>query len=59
MSACLAGNTISVATMGPASVNEATGTTSCVVFYGVNVQDTTVLKWANDQGQQGVMEVRG
>ncbi|KAF5834048.1 WD40-repeat-containing domain protein [Dunaliella salina] len=50
------GSTIGVATMGPAPVNESLGTTSCVVFYGVNVQDTTVLKWANDQGQQGVME---
>jgi hypothetical protein len=60
MSVCVLcpGSTISVATMGPSTVNDSTGVVTCVIFYGVQFQGATLLKWANDQGYQGTMEVR-
>jgi hypothetical protein len=44
-------------TLGPCEVNPDTGTAATTVYYGVNTEGRTVLKWANDQGFQGIVQV--
>lgn len=47
-----------VVTLGPSEPNPDTGTVATTVYYGVNTEGRTVLKWANDQGFQGIVQVQ-
>lgn len=49
---------IKLCVLGALDNNAETGVVSTVVYYGVNQDGKTVLKWANDQGYQGVVQVR-
>lgn len=44
-------------TLGPCDVSQETGQHTSTVYYGVNVEGKTILKWANDQAFQGLVQV--
>ena len=48
---------IKICTIGPTENNIESGVVSTLVYYGVNQGEGTVLKWANDQGYVGIVQV--
>mmetsp|Transcript_30722 Transcript_30722/g.68056 ORF Transcript_30722/g.68056 Transcript_30722/m.68056 type:complete len:1411 (+) Transcript_30722:34-4266(+) len=42
--------------LGPTEISPDSNMTATIVYYGVNQNNTTVLKWANDQGYTGVVQ---
>lgn len=52
------GCTIQSATLGPTEPNlDGTPGVTSSVYYGVELDGKTILKWANDQGYTGVVQV--
>jgi len=46
---------VRIVTLGPTEAMPETGSASTTVYYGVSVEGRTILKWANDQGYQGLV----
>ena len=49
---------IRICAMGPTENNAESGVVSTLVYYGVNQESSTIIKWANDQGYVGIVQVR-
>ena len=45
--------------LGPQEHNPETGITSTVVYYGVEVEGRTIVKWASDQAFVGIVQASG
>lgn len=52
-----AGCSIRHLVLGPVDANPETGVTSTVVYYCAVGPETTTIKWANDQGYTGIVQV--
>ncbi len=51
------GCSIKTCVMGPTENNAESGAVTTTIYYGVNQNDATVVKWANDQGYTGIVQV--
>ena len=53
-----AGSKVKACVLGPQEINQQTGITTVVVYYGCTSGGKTVIKWVNDAGYTGVVQVR-
>ena len=52
------GCSIKTCVMGLTEATEDGSSTSSMVYYGVDQNNITIVKWANDQGYTGIVQVR-